>query len=115
MTPLRFRAWHKEKKIMTPSFDFRQWEGNTLYPSNNGKMLYGDLEIMQSTGLKDKNGKEIFEGDIMVNWAKQTFPVSWNQEIATYDMEGSAVTLIESDPSERLVIIGNIYDNPELL
>lgn len=75
--------------------------------------------LMQSTGLHDKNGKEIFEGDILFGHAGEDF---W--EIVEFDIEegkwirkdiwyNSKLDL--SEYNESMEIVGNIYENPELL
>lgn len=86
-----------------------------------------DATIMQSTGLKDKNGKEIFEGDIVTDGEFARI-VQYHQTLGFYmfDEEGNerffsdSATLedFEEDAkivSEILEIIGNVYENPELL
>lgn len=86
-----------------------------------------DAIIMQSTGLRDKNGKEIFEGDIVTDGEFARI-VQYHQTLGFYmfDEEGNerffsdSATLedFEEDAkivSEILEIIGNVYENPELL
>lgn len=86
-----------------------------------------DVIIMQSTGLRDKNGKEIFEGDIVTDGEFARI-VQYHQTLGFYmfDEEGNerffsdSATLedFEEDAkivSEILEIIGNVYENPELL
>lgn len=86
-----------------------------------------DAIIMQSTGLRDKNGKEIFEGDIVTDGEFARI-VQYHKTLGFYmfDEEGNerffsdSATLedFEEDAkivSEILEIIGNVYENPELL
>lgn len=82
--------------------------------------------IMQSTGLKDKNGKEIFEGDIITN-GKDVMSIKRHDTLGFYidfkgkiDFIADGVDLeeFEEDAKEiadSIEIIGNIYENPELL
>ena len=77
--------------------------------------------IGQYTGLKDKNGKKIFEGDI-VKWADYTMEIFWGEDIgigygfcwrpcgSNRDYQESMTGFID-----EYEVIGNIYDNPELL
>lgn len=87
-------------------------------------IVNNDLELMQSTGLVDKNGKEIFEGDILACKTDDeviNLNVFWDEEHALFMFESKKYN--EQEPLAELVenntypfeIIGNIYENPELL
>jgi hypothetical protein len=103
MREIKFRAWNKKNKQMVDSdcFDY-------FWIMNPRPELF---EIMQFTGVKDKNGKEIYEGDII----EQTF----------YGDDASKMILVVEDirqldnircgSSKENEIIGNIYENPELI
>lgn len=76
--------------------------------------------IMQSTGLKDKNGKEIFEGDILYRRGTEDFwyIVEFDKENAKwvkYDVYYANSVSDLSYGIETMKIVGNIYENPEIL
>ena len=82
------------------------------------------VKLMQSTGLLDKNGKEIFEGDILVAETDDeavNVRIFWDEKHALFMFESKKYNEIE--PLAELVeataypfeIIGNVYENPELL
>lgn len=81
---------------------------------------------MQSTGLTDKNGKEIFEGDFLrwVNWDQEgtiepdIYKVWWEAPSFVFQAFRNGLALEFVDPlrdSNQFEVIGNIYENPELL
>ena len=84
---------------------------------------YRDLELMQSTGLKDKNGVEIFEGDIVVNQYGNVGYVAYLQQEAGFVVVlkksdyrlGHRNTGESYDVTTNHEVIGNIHSNPELL
>nr|DAF32489.1 MAG TPA: YopX protein [Caudoviricetes sp.] len=120
----KFRAFLIEAKTMHNilAIDFSR----NMYCLQIGKATIGEwfwfreIELMQSTGLKDKNGEEIFEGDIVFDrWANGYTPVFQNGIYMAYNPKN----LMQNDPSTQFNIIwkdgceviGNIYENPELL
>lgn len=73
-----------------------------------------DFELMQFTGLKDKNGKEIYEGDIVKWWDEYgDGRFVWFKEIVKYD--GGAFYPLCIMPSDEFEVIGNVFENPELI
>lgn len=85
---------------------------------------FDEIELIQSTGLKDKNDKEIFEGDILACETDNeviNLNVFWDEEHALFMFESKKYN--EQEPLAELVenntypfeIIGNIYENPDLL
>ncbi|WP_415748796.1 YopX family protein [Streptococcus pseudopneumoniae] len=130
MTP-KFRVWDSVEKKFVEHF-FITDNGlicNMEKPTSDSKLLIpiekSELILMQSTGLKDKNGKEIFDGDILeiqdegevLGNAKLT----WDNEQAVFMIEAISVDDIApfheilSDESYSYRVVGNIYENKELL
>ena len=129
MTP-KFRVWDSVEKKFVEHF-FITDNGlicNMEKPTSDCKLLIpiekSELILMQSTGLKDNKGKEIFEGDILACETDDeviNVNVFWDEEHALFMFESKKYNerellaeLVE-DNTYPFGIIGNIYENPELL
>lgn len=127
MTP-KFRAWTEEGKVMY--YDVYPFKDDTLFLSYDeiafDEVPASDFILMQSTGLKDKNGKEIYEGDIInYKYSRHTstqFVVKYNEFQATFvvvdnhnDLVYTFRELADYIQLNSLEVIGNIYENKELL
>jgi hypothetical protein len=80
---------------------------------------YYPVADIQFTGLKDKNGKEIYEGDILKTETDKPMVVTWSKKFASFciSREGWAFQhwFGEACDPENCEVIGNIYENPELI
>ena len=77
-------------------------------------------DAMQSTGLKDKNGTEIYEGDIVrynrgISWSVEKFPYVVKNSLEGFVFEYGLIQHSLFLKIEYVTVIGNIYENPELL
>ena len=131
MTVPRFRAWEKTCKTMYEAddivyIDFEDKEicVKTLFFEKAARYDFDDIVLMQSTGLKDKNGKEIFEGDILsieTDEENVRVEVSWDSKHALFLFESKKydekepLSELREDSSYPFKIIGNIHTNPELV
>ncbi|RVU61195.1 hypothetical protein BM74_27355 [Bacillus thuringiensis] len=108
----KFRAWHKEKKCWMSLHN----NGYSFNP-NNGQIYYEGLnvssriDLMQYTGLKDKNGKEIYEADIVIDTNGDSGQVVFSNGMFVRRVNGEWGQNLQSYHE----VIGNIYENPELL
>ena len=123
MTP-KFRAWTEEGEVMY--YDVYPFKDDTLLLSYDeisfDEVPASDFILMQSTGLFDKNGEEIFEGDIVRFTLTDGFSyVTLEDGIVTYELcafyvvNGLAEYLISDINTNKIEVIGNIYENTELL
>lgn len=136
----KFRAWDKKyKKMMKVNqIDFEKktvWlEADNGDHENRHTLTreFKDVILMQSTGLKDKNGVEIFEGDILKiievtneGISEYITDVIWEDCSFVFKSEGvdyydTFLGAFSGDPNTtyplfELLVIGNVWDNPELL
>ena len=140
MESISFRAWDKEEKKMhkVKTIEFSRRGARIIHLAevqSNGKgdhkRWHSSVELMQSTGLKDITGDEIYEGDIVKVLVHDIEPkimkdkmyigvVAYNQ--GTFDIKISKDTYLGIIPEMYMLdidcvfrILGNIYENPELL
>jgi len=137
MRTIKFRAWDDGKKEWLLGYEYPNLGGfsmdgecvlmgewanvctSFMFENNNRKR--SDLKLMQFTGLKDKNGKEIYEDDIL---KIKGFKESWKTKVR-FENGGFCIDVEEQDYNITLLgflddeaiveVIGNIYQNPELL
>jgi uncharacterized phage protein (TIGR01671 family) len=131
MRPLKFKFWNKlAHRFQAPNKYAIQGDG--LYISYDYDMMAWDdpssfddsiLVPCQYTGLKDKNGKEIYECDIIqLEGAPYTYSIEWNK----YQWSINAHGALGYDPDwnlqpfnhcvyERAIVVGNIFENSNLL
>lgn len=123
----KFRAFDEQNKIMHNDFQFIKSgdDGNDWILFTSDKQPISDydtwiknpyfqqqLKIMQFTGFKDKNRIEIYEGDFCANEDRIgyiRFDYGWAIDFGTHSHD------MPPYYCERLVVIGNVYENPELL
>lgn len=131
MTP-KFRVWDNEGKemhhtsinlVVCVSDDGVSITDHSTFASACLDM--NDFELMQSTGLKDKNGTEIYAGDIVEfkypydKRVKTLGSIVWKEDKACFGIDMKETTekyeLYRITAEHYLTVVGNIYENPELL
>lgn len=135
MREIKFRSWNARDKLMSDPFDI--FRGTQIWRSKHESAItyasvFPDYEIMQFTGLKDKNGKEIYEGDIVRFLNGETTStesgmecdefltdgvIYWEYESAQWNITGRIDVSREdafTDLSEYEVV-GNRFENPDLI
>ena len=121
MRDIKFRVWDNERNAMfnSKSVDIDFFEGEIEITSDTIRYdeVYTDeikdFELMQYVGCKDKNNKEIYEGDI-VKTKEHIGQIIYSKGMFFIDVKGDFYLPIYN-VSEFMEVIGNIYENPELL
>ena len=124
---LQFRAWDKSQKYMA-------YQGDPDLETLSSFMFhFGDAIVLQSIGKKDKDGIEIYEGDLLIDrfpideddlsrgYLESFLPVVWcDKQLmwcvdSSFAKDGSYLTSLVEYFGEFLEVKGNIYENPEML
>ena len=124
MKDIKFRAWLKEKEMLVDvlgiSFEEKyvrlpiESEPSDEYWWYETAWGFDEVELMQFTGLEDKNGVEIYEGDILINRHEEdTGEVVF--EDGSFFWETETFTQLLGEINDEIEVIGNIYENHELI
>lgn len=118
MREIKFRAWDRNN---------RQWVdpalvaiiGNgavLLYRDGRWSVTYEDIEPSRFTGLHDKNGKEVYEGDTVRNWEEKVGPIEWGTDgWVVRETDQTTFKLASFLYPREGEVISNICENPELI
>lgn len=123
MRQIKFRAWDFEIRKMIDHISLSPRIDEAIYGWGNNDVATS-LYLMQYTGLKDKNGKEIYEGDI-VDWDGDQFEIKYGIQLVDafegigfnlWSFYGRSEDIGKAIRLQSAIeVIGNIYENPELL
>lgn len=118
---IKFRIWLKEKKQMIQDVHICSEYGWLVMSDNDtleeicGRISEKELIWMQYTGLKDKNGVEVYEGDKVMHDYEWTEPdeigiITWNKDTASFQIKGH-IPSSSMKHLDRMKVTGNIYEN----
>jgi hypothetical protein len=122
---IKFRAWDKERGKMREPDAIARIHMNPapfgltlMYKDGDGICM--KFVLQQFTGLYDYNGKEIYEGDLILNQSSRICQVRWFQFAGCRDAEvvlplGNSFGFSTANWERHVEVIGNIFENPELL
>lgn len=115
---IKFRCWNSSQKEMfhyDPKECGYEMRGDECFTDVPFSILTDEetWKVMQYTGLKDKNGKEIYEGDVINLYPNRIRVVEYSEPNGAFMERGGSLNQLHS--GEEMEVIGNIYENPELL
>lgn len=120
MREIKFRAWHKTYDLLCDVVEIVFGDDDNYVAVENGQYIerwrFDDIELMQYTGLKDMNGVEIYEGDIVLRLDNP----KEKPALVMYVIEGARfvidrISFYQPIGEFRYEVIGNKFENPELL
>ena len=134
MREKKFRAWDKKSKKMREVVAIVYWSQVDIEKQDGSLKLVnligrncienksivisreiGEFELMEYIGLRDRNGKEICEGDI-IKYGRTMFRIEfWDCSFAMTAIDKISTARLSQDYKSHIEVIGNIYENPELL
>lgn len=123
MKTLKFRAWENHSKYMIENFQIKTNFQPVINKKEEDDSYYWNYNVMQYTGLKDKKGKEIYEGDILndgkgglgvVQFTPPCFSVYVEGDENPYYYLGEGKFWSTDSRLEYTEIVGNIYENTKL-
>lgn len=127
MREIKFRAWHKTERKMAKVTSLCPLRKLVYVHLDDYSWLYCDIELMQFTGLKDCNGQEIYEGDIVASGLGDSYvrgivrighahtdgtEYCYAQEYYGVYLE-DMVSMMDDLVAGRMYVLGNIYEHPE--
>lgn len=121
MKELKFRCYSKKYEVMEYCDTIKDLYDVTHNNKDDSLIEIRQIEIMQYTWLKDKNWKEIYEGDILKIWksTKDYYVVFWHDRYCCFAIKSKwdlySHFFWEALEPEDCEVIWNIYENPELL
>ncbi|QHJ83712.1 MAG: hypothetical protein [Caudoviricetes sp.] len=117
MRNIKFRAWDKNKKRYSRQDEQSFLVENNENESYNVASVSFDYELEQFTGLYDKNGKEIYENDVIAVADSSYMDQKVHHETVGYNRSGElmAGSLRLSKIYPNVEIVGNVHETPELL
>lgn len=131
MREIKFRAYVRETNQMSAVATIHYGDDGAaltvlVQPAPKGEYITRSVDgescvLIQFTGLRDRNGREIYEGDILTAGTGHTNTVEWNSSCGTWTLDGLQEFMMKLPDGAYFPlhsfseVIGNVHENPELL